>query len=87
MQNLFRLGIEIDFSDGDGFTALHHAVLSGFEDCVKELINRGLYVNAMTQHGVPLNLAAQKERVHVISILVAARADKVRAVDFAVAHG
>jgi ankyrin repeat protein len=87
MQHLLRLGIEIDFSDGDGFAALHHAVLSGFEDCVKELINWGLDVNAMTQHGVPLNLAAQKERVHVISILVAARAIKVRAVDFAVAHG
>jgi len=67
--------------------ALHHAVLSGFEDCVQELINCGSDVNAMTEHGVPLNLAAQKEREHVISILVGARADKVRAVDFAVARG
>jgi hypothetical protein len=84
MQHLFRLGVDIDFSDDEGFMALHHAVLSGFEDCVKELINWGSDVNAMTRHGVPLNLAAQKERGHVISILVGARADKARAVDFAV---
>lgn len=87
MQHLFRLGIDIDFSDEAGFMALHHAVLSGFEDCVQVLIEWGSDVNAMTQHGVPLNLAAEKEREHVISILVGARADKARAVDFAVAHG
>jgi len=87
MQHLFRLGVDIDFSDDDGFTALHHAVLSGFEDCVQELINWGSDVNAMSQHGSPLNLAARKERGRVISILVSARADKARAVDFAVAHG
>lgn len=60
MQHLFRLGVDIDFSDDDGFTALHHAVLSGFEDCVQELINWGSDVNAMSQHGSPLNLAARK---------------------------
>jgi hypothetical protein len=87
MQHLFRLGVDIDFSDDEGFTALHHAVLSGFEDCVQELRDRGSDVNALTPHGMPLNLAAQKERGHVISILVAARADKVRAVEFALAHG
>ena len=87
MQHLFRLGVDIDFSDDDGFMALHHAVLSGFEDCVQELIDRGSDVNAMTKHGVPLNLAAQKERGRVVSILVDARADKHRAVAFAVAHG
>lgn len=87
MQHLFRLGVDIDFSDDNGFMALHHAVLSGFEDCVQELIDRGSDINAMTQHGVPLNLAAQKERGRVISILVDARADKNRAVAFAVAHG
>lgn len=87
MQHLFRLGVDIDFSDDDGFMVLHHAVLSGFEDCVQELINWGSDVNAMTLHGVPLNLAAQKERGRVISILVDARTDKNRAVNFAVAQG
>lgn len=87
MQHLFRLGVDIDFSDDNEFMALHHAVLSGFEDCVQELIDRGSDINAMTQHGVSLNLAAQKERGRVISILVDARADRNRAVAFAVAHG
>jgi hypothetical protein len=51
------------------------------------LIKWGSNINAVTQHGVPLNIAAQKEREHVISILVGARADKIRAVECAVAHG
>jgi hypothetical protein len=41
----------------------------------------------MTLDGVPLNLAAQKERRHVISILLGARADKSKAVAFATDHG
>jgi ankyrin repeat protein len=56
MQHLIRFGVDIDFSDNDGFIALYHAVLSGFEDCVQELINWGSDVNAMTQHGVPLKI-------------------------------
>lgn len=88
MQHLFRLGVDIDYSDDEGFMALHHAVLRGFEDCVQELINWGSDVNAMTRHGgVALNLAAQKERRRVISILLGARADKAKAVEFAVARG
>ena len=87
MQHLFQLGVDIDFSDNDGYMALHHAVLSGFEDCVQKLINWGSDVNAMTLHGVPLNLAAQKQREHIVSILVSARADMGRAIDFALRHG
>jgi hypothetical protein len=61
--------------------------LSGFEDCVQELIKWGSDVNATTLHGLPLNLAAQKERRHVISILIGARADQARAVTFAAENG
>jgi hypothetical protein len=80
------LGADVDFSDEAEFTALHHAVLSGFEDCVRELIEWGSDVNATTLHGLPLNLAAQKERGHVIEILVSARADEARALAFAAGY-
>jgi hypothetical protein len=87
IQHLLRLGSDIDFSDDTGFTALHHAVLSGFEDCVQELIKQGSDVNATTRYGTSLNLAAQKERLHVASILLRARADQRRALNFAAKHG
>jgi ankyrin repeat protein len=87
IQHLIRLGADVDFSDEEEFTALHHAVLSGFEDCVQEFIRRGSDVNATTSQGVPLNLAAQKERGHVISKLLDARADKAKAISFAADHG
>jgi hypothetical protein len=87
IQHLIRLGSDIDFSDDAGFTALHHAVLSGFEDCVQELIKQGSDVNATTLYGTSLNLAAQKERLHVASILLRARADQQRALAFAAKHG
>jgi hypothetical protein len=54
---------------------------------VQELIRLGSDVNAMTPDGVPLNLAVQKERRHVISILLGARADKARAISFAAEQG
>jgi hypothetical protein len=87
VKHLLRLGTDVDFSDEDGFTALHHAVTSGFEDCVQELISKGSDVNAMSRYGVALNLAARKERAHVISILLAARADKERAIRFVARQG
>jgi hypothetical protein len=87
IQHLLRLGADVDFSDETEFTALHYAVLSGFEDCVQELVKWGSDVNAMTCYGVPLDLAAQKERNNVISILLGARADKSRAIAFAEDHG
>jgi hypothetical protein len=87
IQHLIRLGADVDFTDEDEFTALHHAVLGGFEDCVQELIRQGSDVNATTSQGVPLNLAAQKERGHVISILLGARADQTKAISFAADHG
>ena len=82
-----RLGTDVDFADEAGYTALHHAVLSGFEDCVQELIKWGSDVNAMTEQGLPLNLAAQKQRLHVLLILLRARADMERAIAYASEQG
>jgi ankyrin repeat protein len=87
IQHLIRLGSDIDFSDDAGSTALHHAVLSGFEDCVQESIKQGSDVNATALYGTSLNLAAQKERLHVALILLRARADQQRALALAAKHG
>ncbi|KAM0717310.1 hypothetical protein Q7P37_007162 [Cladosporium fusiforme] len=73
---LIRLGVNIDFSDDQGFTALHHAVLSGFEDCVQELIDAGIDVDAPSfSSESPLNVAAQKKRLNVVKLLLDARAN------------
>lgn len=82
LRYLIRLGAEIDHSDDQGLTALHHAVLSGFEDCVKELVKVGTDLNAVTAfEETPLNLAAQKKREHIVRILLKARADTKQALD------
>jgi ankyrin repeat protein len=49
VRKLIRDGADVDVSDEDyGFTALHHAVLSGFEDTVEELIVTGADINAVS---------------------------------------
>lgn len=62
-------------------------MLSGFEDCVQELITQGADINVMTQNGVALNIAARKERSRVAAILLRARADRGKAFAFAADGG
>ena len=63
MRYLLQLGVDLDHSDDDGFTALHQAVLSGFEDVVRNLLEAGSDVNAPSLDcGTPLHLAAMKAR-------------------------
>jgi ankyrin repeat protein len=87
VQHLLRLGADVDFADDSGFTALHHAVSSGFEDCVQELIGKGADINALASCGVALNIAADKRRNHVADILLRARADCDEAIAFAMETG
>lgn len=74
---LLHLGVDLDFSDDEaGFTALHHAALSGFEDTVEVLLSAGADVAAQSlDQGTPLHLAALKGRLHVVQGLLNARAD------------
>lgn len=73
---LIRLGVDIDHSDEHGFTALHHAALSGFEDVVQMLVDEGCDINASSlYHGTPLHLAALKARGNVVRVLLRNRAD------------
>jgi ankyrin repeat protein len=67
---------DVDWRDEQDLTALHHAVLSGFEDVVELLLNRGADVNApSTTAGLPLCLAVLKHRSHIVRLLL----DKFRA--------
>jgi hypothetical protein len=81
------LGADVDFADDIGFTALHHAVSSGFEDCVQELIDKGADVNVLASCGVVLNVAADKRRSRVAEILLRARANCDGAIAFAMESG
>jgi ankyrin repeat protein len=70
------MGADIDYRDGQDLTALHHAVLSGFEDVTELLLSRGADVNApSTTAGLPLCLAVLKDRSHIVRLLL----DKFRA--------
>ena len=76
VQYLLHLGVDIDHNDDDGFTALHHAVLSGFEDVVELLLLAGADVNAHSlDYGTPLCLAALRGREHVVCKLLQYRAN------------
>lgn len=76
MRKLIRDGADVDFVNGsDGFTALHHAVLSGFEDTVEELIVSGADINAVSLLSFsPLSLAALKARSNIVEQLLNRRA-------------
>lgn len=74
---LLELGVDRDFSDEEaGFTALHHAALSGFEDTVELLLNEGADVEAQSLvRGTPMHLAALKGRVNILKLLLSFRAE------------
>lgn len=72
---LIRLGADIDHSDDNGWTALHHAAFSGWEDTTETLLQIGANSEAQTERSdTPLHLAAFKGRVNVVNLLIRNRA-------------
>ncbi|KAM0693158.1 hypothetical protein Q7P36_007716 [Cladosporium allicinum] len=76
VRHLLRIGANIDYRDCKDLTALHHAVLSGFEDVVGLLLDLGADVNAPSlSAGYPLCLAVLKDRSNIMGKLIEFRAD------------
>ena len=75
MNKLLKDGADVDFVGKYGWTALHHAAHSGFEDTARDLLAAGADVNARSEHfGTPLALAAVKGRCNVATTLLKSRA-------------
>ena len=71
VKHLLQLGVDLDFSDDAGFTALHHAATSGFEDVVDMLLEAGADVNRQSLDlGTPLCLASLRGRENLVSLLL-----------------
>lgn len=81
MRHLLELGAHSDYRDDFDLTALHHAVLSGFEDIVDILLQRGADVNSPSvDFGTPLILAVLKERSNIVQLLLKVRGINLNAV-------
>ncbi|OQN99997.1 hypothetical protein B0A48_14202 [Cryoendolithus antarcticus] len=81
VRHLLNLEADFDYRDDLDLTALHHAVLSGFEDVVSLLLQRGADVNSPSLNvGTPLILAVLKQRSNVVKLLLSTRGINVDAV-------
>lgn len=70
---LFQQGLDVDFVDERGFTALHWAAIVGYQ--VDYLLERGYDINAKSaKYGTPLCLAALEGNLAAASQLLAANA-------------
>ncbi|XP_066974427.1 transient receptor potential cation channel subfamily A member 1 homolog isoform X2 [Macrobrachium rosenbergii] len=59
------------FSDKDGNTAFHYAVMGGFESTVSALLEMGFDPNAKNKKGIaPVHLASAKKRIASLQILI-----------------
>lgn len=66
----------IDYTDSDGYTALHRASYGGHRDCVKYLLKRGANLKAKTTDGwTPLHCAARWNNIDVAECLLEKGAD------------
>jgi ankyrin repeat protein len=85
---LLRSGADINATDKNGVTALHHAVRFRSPTAVRTLIEHGANVNqvcwksgstplhrAVTQTGAPSTAGRRQEALEIIRLLIAAGAD------------
>ncbi|KAM0827405.1 hypothetical protein ACQ4PT_068223 [Festuca glaucescens] len=64
----------------EGFTALHHATLTGTCEIAELLLSRGAYVDPMCRRGTPLHIAAQSGNVRMVELLLRHQANPNRVV-------
>lgn len=62
LQFLLDSGADIDMQDGDRGTALHSAVMNGYEANIDLLLQRGANVNALAHHGTPLQAVCKSRQ-------------------------
>lgn len=68
IKRLLKLGADTDYADeSSGYTALHHAVLSGFEDVVEGLLEAGADVNAQSHSNFTRSIS-RRSKVELMSL-------------------
>lgn len=71
-----KCGGEIDSTDSDGWTALHHAVQKGDSDSVCFLLENGANIHVFSNKGhFPIHIAALNNKDRIIDILASYQAD------------
>lgn len=76
VQQLLAAGVDVNFPQGDGATALHWAAYHGDAELAKMLLDAGADPSAANRNGsTPLWLAAERGEAAVIEVLLAAGAD------------
>ncbi len=78
MSPKFRInnGVDVNAADKGGWTALHHAAISGHTPLAQLLLASRGRVDAFDKHGVtPLHLAARVGHADIVSLFLDNRAD------------
>lgn len=71
---LIDKGANIDFAGAHGLTPLHCAAYRGYENCVAAILLKGADINACSDYGTALCLAAAKGHTGVVRKLLGERA-------------
>ncbi|XP_057314550.1 protein phosphatase 1 regulatory subunit 12A-like isoform X2 [Hydractinia symbiolongicarpus] len=75
-ERLLKEGVDIDYTNIDGLTALHQACIDENDDMVKLLLNKGANIEACDNEGwTPLHAAASAGNIDIAQILIDNGAD------------